>query len=160
MPKNAAKPKSLRQLYRKDASLMEDGVWVELKLGGVFMKLRSVKSDRYLKTLQRLQEEVIARQKRKPGEKPKKFTKEEELELYVRSVCEGLIVDWDGVVDDDGNPMKFTPEVALELFDPENIKEMEDLLEEIWGYVQMSELYRQDLFEQEVKNSPKPSDGS
>lgn len=157
--KTKAKPKSIFELYAKDPERMEDGVWTEMDNGGVLVKIRSTNSDYYLETVQRLQEEVRDRTKGRNGKKPKKLSEDEQKEILVRSVCEGVIADWDGVYDQNGELIPFTPKGALKLLNIKDIRVMGDFLDEIFQKAQRAEIFKQELFEDEAKNLEKSSDG-
>lgn len=103
---------SIFDAYETDLSAEEGGKWFTDFLGegsGADIKIRRASSRAAQKVYQSL---VVENRKHfKKG----KFPPEIERDMEAAHTARGLIVDWRGVVDKDGNDIKFDAETAQEL---------------------------------------------
>lgn len=82
-----------------------EGVWT--KYNGSKFKVASTGSTKFQRILNRLQ--APHRKKIEKGTLDPKISKE----ILCEAMAEGLLLDWQDVVDKDGNQVPFTPEIAF-----------------------------------------------
>lgn len=93
-----------------------DGVWTQF--GGSKFKIASTTSTKFQRVLNRLQ--APYRKKIEKGTLDPKISKE----ILCQAMAEGLLVDWDQVVDGENNPVPFDAEVAFKaLMNNDDLKE-------------------------------------
>lgn len=90
-----------------DKKAQEEGEWVDWR-DGVRVKVRSAETAAYSKLHEKLQK-PYANILRHGGRIPREKTEE----ILIQCLAECVLVDWDGIIDDDGKPIKYTPEKAL-----------------------------------------------
>lgn len=145
------KPVSIFAAYERDTKREEEGVWTKLSAPGVEVKLRSLSSDFYADTVEKLQKPhlQLIRKRKLPAEVSR--------QLAIKAVCHGAIVDWKGVYDNDGKEIPFSAQTAYDILGRSSMK---DLVEEIIGQAQEIELFKQEEKEDTEKNSESTSAGS
>jgi hypothetical protein len=145
------KPASIFAAYERDTKRDEEGVWTKLSAEGVEVKLRSLSSDYYADVVEKLQKPHLAliRKRKLPNEVGRQIT--------IKAICQGLLVDWKGVIDRDGKEIAFNPTVAYNIL---SLPSMKDLAEEILGYASEAELFKQEEKEDTEKNLESTSAGS
>lgn len=92
---------------RVDQDARLNGVWKDLEIPGVRVKLRSANSPEYLNTRSRLY--------RKSRESAEEIDDYEKFVLNVQCITEGALIDWDGIEDDNG-PIAFSIDDANRIF--------------------------------------------
>lgn len=105
---------NLHQLLGVDPILSEEGVWSEI-CAGIRVKLASSESRRY-KTALRAALQKQADQRGKPGA----LSSRELTDALNEAMAFGLLLDWQGVTDEEDQPLPFSPEAAMDLInDPQ-----------------------------------------
>lgn len=101
---------------RIDAAKLEEGAWIGdiPELEGVRFKVRGIGNTDY----RRLQNKLIMavpRKNRRNG-----LSVEDQTRIESRCIIDTILLDWDGIEGDDGNPLAFSKEVATDLIaDPD-----------------------------------------
>jgi hypothetical protein len=106
----ATKPKSaLFSRFKTNTDKEENGVWEDLG-DGIKIKIRRFKS-RAAQEARKALEEPYQSRLRFGG----KLTDEEAQEILVRQMSKAIIVDWDGVTDEEGNVLPCTEGAKYEV---------------------------------------------
>ena len=82
---------------------------------------------------------------------------EEMHEIYLQATAKCVLLDWKNVDNDDGEPLKYTPEEGLKVLHDDEYHEFQT-----WLYLQAGSRvrYRKVAQEEAVKNSVRSSNGS
>lgn len=102
-----------------NSAAINGGAWVPVPwLDGVRFKVRGLENTGYQKRRADLIREAMLQAKTEGTPADQVITINQEIEAFV----ERLLIDWEGLTDDDGNPIQCTPEAALGYFkDPDLI---------------------------------------
>lgn len=135
--------KNLQKKYAVDLNLEEDGKWI--KFDGFELKIRRLNS----KASDKARSEAV-----KPYQdniQNNTLTDEAAEEILNKQICYGIIADWrgDDIVDDDGKPVPFSGDAALEVF---GSQEMKDLKSTILAYSNDAAIYRKKVEDEAVGN--------
>lgn len=134
---------NLHRNYATDSKKEEEGVWKEFD-GGIKLKLRRLSSK-------------ASQDARKEAEKP--YTsqlreKEPDTEIlekvFIQQLARGVIVDWEGVQDEDGKEIPFTPDLGVELLSDEALK---DFRGEVIGFAISRDTFKAEANKDAVGNS-------
>jgi hypothetical protein len=103
-------PVSIFDVFETDISAEEEGRWFDgFGAEGIRIKLRRLSSRKAMAVRQRLARRY--RSSAKNGVLPQDI----QDTILRTTVAEGCFVDWEGINDRSGKPIKFSPEAALEL---------------------------------------------
>jgi hypothetical protein len=94
----------LSDLYAFNRTLFEDGAWIDIG-NGISVKLRSPQSA-HSKAIRKKLEAPYAALTRGGRELPDDIAET----LLIKQLSQSLIIDWKGIEDEDGLPLKATPE--------------------------------------------------
>lgn len=100
---------SLTRAFNTDRDLEEQGKWFNDVLGdksNLNLKVRRMSAEKVVKYQQDLVQQN--RYRMKEG----KFSEDVANEILVDTLAGAVLVDWDGVTDDDGNPVPFSIDAA------------------------------------------------
>ena len=108
--------------FATDLTLEEEGVWVDIGEGAK-LKVARVGNPNYQKRIRQLRAPYRSqiRQKSLPEDVSDK--------LVIQAFSECILLDWEGLEDDKGKPIKYSQENALELLT--NLKDFRALVGEI-----------------------------
>lgn len=123
-----------------DSQLAEDGVEVDLGEGAAIIvrPMRNEQFKKYLNTLLKPYERRI-QQKRMDAKLQDDLTR--------KAVAKHVLIGWKGI-EVEGKKVKYTPEAAEEL-----MKRFEDFQEDVLTAAMSSETFRQEVVEENEKNS-------
>ncbi|MEQ8308002.1 MAG: hypothetical protein RIA09_15705 [Hoeflea sp.] len=134
---------NLHRNYAVDSKKEEEGVWKEFD-GGIKLKLRRL-SSKASQDARREAEKPYTSQLRDKEPDPDILEK-----VFIQQLAHGVIVDWEGIEDDDGKPVEFTPALAVELLSDEALK---DFRGEVIGFAISRDTFRAASNEDAVGNS-------
>lgn len=102
-----------------NSAAINGGAWVSVPwLDGVRFRLRGLEQTGYQKRRADLIREAMLQAKIAGTPPDQVVTVDQEIEAFV----ERLMIDWEGLTDDDGTPIPYSPEAALQYFkDPDLI---------------------------------------
>ncbi len=103
-----AKLSSLKQSKAK----IDEGVWVEFE-AGIRIRVTSINNKRYTECVEKLLKPHLRRIRSGI------MTIQERSQLIKPAVAKYLLLDWDGIEDDDGQVIKYSSAKAQEIFDNE-----------------------------------------
>jgi hypothetical protein len=129
-------------MFKSDLVKEIDGVWVEIG-EGVRLRIARLNNPKYtVKLLELRRAHWEAHGRRNPD-------LARQAEILTRCLAETVLVGWDGVTDDAGNPLPYSVERAYEfLSDPS----LHDLREIVMEEAQKHARYRDDDLEGAAKN--------
>lgn len=133
--------------FRTDENLEVEGVWVDLGDGGK-VKVARLGNPQHRKVSQALGRPHQA-QIRAGRLKPEVAEK-----LGIQATAQAILLDWEGIEDDDGKLIPYSQEKALELLT--ELKDFRDTVLEIAGEM---ETFRAQEIEESVGNSASASAG-
>jgi hypothetical protein len=128
------------QRYQTDKNLEENGVEVELD-EGVSITFRRISSEKSREVRRRL-ENPYKRQIR-----TNTLSTKVQEDLLLKQLAEGVLINWKGVTDAEGNDLPFSPENALKVF-----KDFPDFLNDVATAVQERDFFKKEDLEADVKN--------
>lgn len=133
--------------FRTDENLEVEGVWVDIGDGGK-VKVARLGNPNHRKVSQALgrphQAQIRANRLR-----PEVAEK-----LGIQATAQAILLDWEGITDDDGKPVPYSQGKALDLLT--EFKDFRDLVLEIAGEM---ETFREQEIEESVGNSGSASVG-
>lgn len=136
---------SIYTIAKTDADSEENGKWFDdifEEGSGISLKLRRMTSQAYIKVLNRLMQE-----NRKLMVKGK-FPKDVDMRLLVESMAEGIIVDWKGiVVEEGGEEIPYSKDAAIKL-----MTELPDLKSTVRNLAQSMAAFRAETKEEIAGN--------
>jgi hypothetical protein len=134
---------------KADLQKEEEGDWVDAPdLPGVRLKVRSLEYKQY-----RIARDIkVQHLMRKYGRKP--IPPDVQTKEYGKLYADHILLDWEGLAEDDGKPVAFTKELALELLRDPEFRKLTSAVE--WAASQVAET-EQEFLEASAKNSPAPS---
>ena len=139
--------------YETDKKLEEEGVWIEGFHGGAAIKCRrlSSKAAKAARThAEAKHRAAIQRAQRTRTELDDDIAREINLDWFIN----GVVVDWKGVCEKDGTPLKFNAKNGLMVF-----KALPDFLDDVILACTDRDIFRNEEAEDDAKNSPKSPDG-
>lgn len=136
---DAAK-KSIFEKFKTDETMEETGVWANFG-DGIRIKIRRLKSKKSLDARREL-DKPIANEIRRGT-----LSAEEQKDLAIKQVAYGVIADWEGVTNVDGEDIVYTAKNAYEL-----LKALPELADLIIGISVEADNYREQVVADAVKN--------
>jgi len=133
-----------------DPTKNEQGIWVDYDDG---MRLRVCSTSK--RAYEEARESLLRPHRRRIRDD--RMSPSEIAEVIKPAVARHLLVDWEGLEDEDGNEIPYTPEKALELF---NNPLLEDLYVTVMEVAGKAGAFRRDSLEESAKNSPTSCDGN
>lgn len=134
---------------KADLQREQEGDWVEIPdLLGVSLKVRSLHTTAY-GMARSLLTQKLARKYGRKAIPPEVISKE-----YGKLYAEHILLDWKGLDDDDGQPLPYDKEVAIEYLTNPAFRTLVAAVE--WAAGQLAELDL-DADEDDAKNSDAPS---
>ncbi len=122
--------------YQTDRSLEEEGAWVDLG-DGIKIRIARIQSQRARRVLARLYRPYD--NLRQNGRKVPESIQDKITRQWI---AEGILIDWEGVTDAEGEPVPFTAENALEVFEA-----FPDFLDEVVYFSREQETFRAERLE-------------
>lgn len=120
-PKPAVLNTNLHRIFATDERLEEDGAWVTVNdLYGLKIKVRRLRAEASLKAYEDIVRETFGEGKLR---KPDDLTQGQSQEILVRQLARAVLIDWRGVYDEDGNPVPYSEEAALNLLAMKDFRE-------------------------------------
>lgn len=107
----------LRKNFGTDKSIEDNGAWIQVD-DGIRFRVRRANSARAVEIRADIEKEYLRHKVRATGEYPKEIAEE----LGFKYISHAYLAGWEGVCDDNGVPIHFTPNEAHKL-----IKEIPDL---------------------------------
>lgn len=138
------KPISIFDLAETDTSAEEDGRWFKDVFGdetNIDLKLRRMTSKAAMKARRNLEKGY--RKHLKNGVYPDDIA----IDIMTEHLAKGVVVDWKGLYDRDGNVIEFSPEAALTL-----LKKLPTLRDMIAVMAQNLDNFRVEAREDTAKN--------
>jgi len=133
-----AKLKSIKTDSKKSA----EGIWFDYEMGIRLRIARMGNKD--------FEEFVRSKQKTNiKGFRAKKITEEQAEAITQEAVARHVLVGWENIEDDDGNPIPYSHEVALEFL---NDPDLSDLRQFVLIQASDSESYRLEAIEEAEEN--------
>lgn len=100
---------------RQDPDAAQEGVWVEFE-GGARLLVARMPNPAYERAMRRLGR-PYRREFRAARFQPEKLEGNPELiRVQKQAVAETVLLGWEGIENEDGSPLPYTPEKGLELF--------------------------------------------
>lgn len=133
---------NIGKVFSYDEKTEQQGIWLDY---GEF-SVRVLRASPRNKGFMALKERLYAPHQRALdlGVLPEKVTKQLTSELYAKTI----VIDWEGVTDDDGNEIPFSPEACQQY-----LERYPDFLREVMTQSMRAELFRQMELEENSKNS-------
>lgn len=110
MTDTAKKPVSIFALYQTDQKAEEDGKWFDSFGPDISMKIRRFSSKK---------SQAVRTSLEKPYTKMTRngaLPEDVQIDVFTSHLAEGIVVDWRGLYDTDGNEMVFSAGAAKKLF--------------------------------------------
>lgn len=147
--KKAVNPASLRtnihRIFATDERLEEDGAWVTVnELYGLRLKVRRLRSDASIKAYEDVVRETFGEHKLR---KPEDLSEKQSGDILTRQLARAVLIDWEGVYDDDGNEIPYSEEAAL------NALKIKDFREFVYQAANERDTFRENADEEASKNS-------
>ncbi len=127
---------------RNDTKRENEGVWVDYESGIRFLVAR-MGNPAYSKRLEELGKPHLR------AARSGSLTNEVALKITKRAMAETILLAWEGVEDDKGKAMAYTPELGLEIFNDEAYR---DIYEFVRDEASERENYRLDFEADSVGN--------
>jgi len=133
-----------------DPKAESEGVWLEY-VAGFKVKVASTATRAFRDAMEAAmlpyRELIRADQGKEKGER--KFTDEMRTQVLREVVAKHVLVGWEGLEDDDGQPLPYSPERALELLSDPAMHRLVSWLETVAA---SEEVYRAERLERDRKN--------
>jgi hypothetical protein len=113
--------KALKTKFATSKIAEEEGVWVTV-MDAVKFKIRRMNSKRAIEIRAGIEQPYLKLKNKINGEYPNDIAEK----LGARYLAEASLVDWEGVTDDDGNEIPYSPDAAYNLLN--EIKELATLV--------------------------------
>ena len=127
---------------KTDMDKAQQGVWQPYILD-IELLIASINNPKYKQERSRL---IKPHQRRiRSGE----MSAEKVLEILKPAVAKHLLLDWKNIEDDNGQPIPYSPEKVLELFNDPTLSDLYDFVLETAGE---KELFRKELQQESAKN--------
>lgn len=138
----------VRKAYATDSSAIEFGVWVDFGDGArcKIARFNNPAHAKYIDELRKPYRAILRAGGTIPDEKADEIT--------IKSLARCVLVDWAGFEEDDGSPMPYSVEKAIEL-----LTDLPDFRNRIAQISMQSENYRIETLEAAAKNSEAGSTG-
>jgi hypothetical protein len=127
---------------KTDTDKAEKGVWQHYALD-IQLCIASINNTAYKRERSRVLKPYLRRIR------SGSMSSEDILEVLKPAVARYLLLDWKNIDDENGQPITYSPEKALELFGDASLSDLYDFVLEVAGE---TELYRKELLEQAAKN--------
>lgn len=108
--------------FATDLDLEENGVWVDIGDGGQLLVAR-MGNPRYLEVVRRIS------RPHKNRIRTKSINEELSDDILIQAMAEAILLDWKGLEDDKGKPIKYSKEAAYELM--KGMRDFRNLVVEI-----------------------------
>ena len=137
--------KKIKKSYGTDLEAEVEGKWFDLALiDGVRVKVARINNPNYKKAFTRLYKPYVKQTMRGANIDP---AIQERIQTDL--LIDTLLKDWDGMPGDNGNPIKYSKELARVLLSDPELKELK---EEILGFAEEFEAYQKESTEVLEKN--------
>ena len=117
--------------FKTNAAKEQNGVWVDIGEGAKLLVAR-VNNSHYRSVLLRRSKPVAAQMR--TGTLPE----DKARAILEQCYADAILLDWEGLEDDDGNALEYSKEQALELL------RMKDFFEMVENFAMNAELYREE----------------
>lgn len=128
--------------YYSNADAKENGTWVDLG-GGLKIKVRALDSTHSRETRRKLEEPYSALI-RSTGSLPD----DKAEEVMTKQLAQSIVVDWQGVTEEDGAPLPFSPAAAEKMF-----QKYPDFRSEVAMIITDRSTFKRQAQEADLKNS-------
>jgi len=136
---------NLHAIFHTDERLEEDGAWVTVnEIYGLKIRIRRLRSDAAIKAYERITRELFGEQKIR---RPEDLTRVQSLEILKRQLADSVLIDWEGVYDEDGEEVPYSKEAAMAMM------EMKDFREFVYQAANERDTFREKADEDAEKNS-------
>ena len=139
---------ALYSQYQTDPAAEVDGVWVRDLAPGVHVKVARHNNAKHKAVSVRLARPYRAQIDRET------LSEEVAEDLVIRAMAEAIVIDWEGMTDEDGNILE--PTVANKV---KILTDLPDLRADIAQAARTQDLYRAESIEEALKNSKRSSAG-
>lgn len=126
---------------RTNPSLEREGVWFDFN--GIGLKIARANQPEYAEELKKLSREVLR------GRPVEQMTEAESTIIMRTAAAKHLLVDWRDLEDDDGRPIKYSVDQALEYFSQ---PQYADFLKFVIAQANKAENYRTARLSESAKN--------
>lgn len=132
----------LKQQYKTDLEGSENGVWVPIDGQGCALKIARMSNLKYQNRRRELERphQHLTRTTGIPAELAN--------QIFNQCIAETILVDWQGVEDDEGNEVPYSKEVSYDY-----IVSMPDFKELVVSLAIDQNTFRQQTLDEDVKNS-------
>lgn len=135
---------NLHRIFATDERLEEDGAWVDInELYGLKIKIRRLRSDASLKAYERIVRQTFGEGKLR---KPEDLTAKQSEEILIEQMADAILIDWQGLYDNDGNDIPYSKEAALTFL------QMKDFREFVYQAANERDTFREKADEDAEKN--------
>jgi len=138
---------SIYDIYESNLDLEEEGVWVNLTKT-IEVKVAALGNRKHTNLLTKLQ---------KAQGKTLENDADLREDIHVQAMAKTVLLDWKGITDKDGKPLKYSYENAYKLLSDEKMYRFK---KDILFLSQEAETFKAQEEEADAKNSKKSSDGS
>lgn len=142
---------SLYTNYGTNKSLEVEGVWVDYGGGA---KLKLGRAGPTNPTFKRLVEKNF-RAKAGTKNRVRNIAEEEAREKIIQTYAQAVVLDWEGVTDENGNPLTFSKENVVKVF-----TDLPDFFNLVQEDAQNYATFQQEAEEEDQGNSVTASDGT
>ena len=136
--------------FRTDKPEHIEGVWEDIGQGAS-VKVARINNPNYLKVIRRFGKSIAKKMSRGGGGQ---MDLEAGIAAAKKAYAETILLDWKGIIDDDGNEIPYSKENALMMIT--NYHEFFTLIQELAGD---EERFETELLEDSAKNLEPGSDG-
>lgn len=141
----ASSKTNLHKIFHTDERLEEGGAWVMVnELYGLRIKVRRLRSEAAIKAYERITRELFGEMKLR---KPEDLDTSQSLTILKRQLAESVLIDWEGVFDENGEEVPYSKEAALAMM------EMKDFREFVYQAANERDTFREKADEEGEKNS-------
>ena len=133
-----------------DKKKENEGVWVRWH-SGIEVKLARIDNAAYRAATLKIS------RKHKTEFQNNVLTQVEQLNLVKKPVAQYILLDWKNVTDDDGNPITYSPEEGLKVF---NDPTLEDFYHFVITACQNRDLFMREELDEDLGNSEDACDGT
>lgn len=112
---------NLHAIFETNARLEEDGAWITVnEIYGLKIRIRRLRSDAAIKAYERITREMFGEHKIR---RPEDLTNVQSMEILKRQLAESVMIDWEGVYDEDGNEVPYSKEAAMAMMEMKDFRE-------------------------------------
>lgn len=127
---------------KTDSQKSNDGIWVDFE-EGIRLKVARLHNAEYDKYLQRISKPYLRKIRTNT------LNRDITADLTKQAVAKHILLDWENIEDESGDPIPYSSEKALEFFRDPDLSELYNFVLET---ADANELYRQELKEDSEKN--------